>query len=152
MVLLGRELVVRIHRQLVVTRQAVVHSDLHRLHVIEHPNAELLHLPFLRRGRKNVRQVVPLPVNLAEVTELMVHIQLVVALVHVPFILLIEVIIQSPNKARIALHVVVLILPLQTQPVFLLPVLFLKLSLLVEALEPRVHLRVAHQVLAADPV
>ena len=123
MVLLGGELVVRIHCHLVVTRQAVVDSDLHRFHVVEHPDAELLQLPFMRRSRKNVRQVIPLPVNLAEVTELVVHIQLVVALVwRVPVILPIEVIIQSPNKALIALHVEVLILLLQTQPVFLLPV------------------------------
>ena len=135
----------RIHRHLVVTRQAVVDSDLHRLHVVEHPDAELLHLPFMRRSRKNVRQVIPLPVNLAEVAELVVHIQLVVAhLVRVPVILPIEVIIQSPNKALIALHVKVLILLLQTQPFFILSLLFLKLSLLVEALKPRVYLCVAH--------
>lgn len=135
----------RIHRHLVVAWQAVVDSDLHRFDVVKHPDTELLHLPFLRRSRENVRQVIPLPVNLAEVTELVVHVQLVVALVRVPGVLPIEVVIQPPNKALIALHVVVLILLLQTQPISLLPVLFLlKLSLLVEALEPRVHLSVAH--------
>lgn len=125
--------VLRIHRRLVTRSQAWVDS-LQWLDVIEHSNAELLPLPLLRCLCENIWHVTPLFVNLAEVAELIVHIQPIITLICI-LISQLEVIIQSAHKALIPLLVVILNLLLQTQSISLQPLLLLQLCLLVESLE-----------------